>query len=42
MSALPPIADMSAVQLGNVGFVPRADIPEPLTDASDVSNRLIA
>ena len=26
----------------DVRFVPQADIPRPLTDASDVSNRLIA
>jgi len=34
-------ADMCSA-LGNVRFVPQADIPRPLTDASDVSNRLIA
>jgi hypothetical protein len=41
MSALPPKADMrSATQ--HVRYGPQADIPRPLTDASDVSNRLIA
>ena len=41
MSALPLKADMCSA-LANVRFVPQADIPRPLTDASDVSNRLIA
>jgi len=41
MSALPPKADIDW-RLRNVRFVPQADIPRPLTDASDVSNRLIA
>jgi hypothetical protein len=41
MSALTPKADMCGATR-NVRFGPQADIPRPLTDASDVCNRLIA